>query len=378
VVTFYRSADRISLASFFRFLPRSMRLGVFLPNWVGDVVMATPALRTMRKFVGDDGQLVGIMRPYVAEVLAGTTWLDQRIVYDKPAHRLGVASREVYQSLRAAKLDRIVLLTNSLRTAWMAWRSGARERFGYRGQARSWLLTSRLDQPLADDGGPVATIDGYRQLATAAGCEPTPPRLELATTNADEAAADAVWQKLNLPRGDRVVVLNSGGAYGAAKQWPAEHFAALARRIANDNEFSVLVNCGPSEREIAREIVAKANDRRVVALADEEQLPVGLTKACLKRSRLLVTTDSGPRFFGIAFGRPVVTLFGPTDPIRTATHYDAETCLSLSLDCQPCMARTCPLGHHRCMRDLSVDQVYKVVAKELVARPIPHAAAPSL
>jgi heptosyltransferase-2 len=255
----------------------------------------------------------------------------------------------------------------------MAWRSGAHERFGYRGQARSWLLTDRFDHPLADDGGPAATIDGYRQLATAAGCELTSPLLELATTDADEAAADAVWQRLKLPPGERVIVLNSGGAFGAAKQWPAEHFAALARRIVDHGEFSVLVNCGPSERKIAREIVAQANDPRVASLADEEQLPVGLTKACLRRSRLLVTTDSGPRFFGIAFGRPVVTLFGPTDPIRTATHYDRETCLSLSLDCQPCMARTCPLGHHRCMRDLSVDQVYAVVAKKLAAEPASYA-----
>lgn len=342
-----------------------MRLGVFLPNWVGDVVMSTPALRAMRKFVGDDGQLIGIMRPYVAEVLAGTSWLDQRIIYDKPAKRLAIAGRDVYESLRAAKLDRVVLLTNSLRTAWMAWRSGARERFGYRGQVRSWLLTNRLDQPLAHDGGPLATIDGYRQLSEAAGCEPTSPLLELATTNADEAAADTVWQRLKLPPGNRVVVLNSGGAYGAAKHWPVEHFAELARRIVDGGEYSVLVNCGPSEREIAREIVARSNDHRVVALSDEEQLPVGLTKACLRRSRLLVTTDSGPRFFGIAFGRPVVTLFGPTDPIRTATHYDAETCVSLSLDCQPCMARTCPLVHHRCMRDLPVEMVYRVVAEKL-------------
>src|SRR5262245_49058427 len=194
-----------------------MRLGVFLPNWVGDVVMATPALRTMRKFVGNEGQLIGIMRPYVAEVLAGTTWLDDRIIYDKPKGWLGVATRDVYQSLRAAKLDRVVLLTNSLRTAWMAWGSGARERFGSRGQARTWLLTNGYDQPLAADGGPLATIDGYRQLAEAAGCEATSPRLELATTDEDEAAADAVWQRLRLPTGESVVVLNSGGAFGAAK-----------------------------------------------------------------------------------------------------------------------------------------------------------------
>jgi heptosyltransferase-2 len=342
-----------------------MRLGVFLPNWVGDVVMATPALRAMRKLVGVEGQLIGIMRPYVAEVLAGTSWLDQRIIYDKPTNHLSVASREVYQSLRSAKLDRVVLLTNSLRTAWMAWRSGARERIGYKGQGRSWFLTKRFDQPIARDGGPLATIDSYRQLAEAAGCEPTSPMLELATTNSDEDAANAVWQRLRLPPGDRVVVLNSGGAYGAAKQWPAEHFAELARRIVDGGELAVLVNCGPAERKIAREIAAKANDPRVVSLADVEQLPVGLTKACLRRSRLLVTTDSGPRFFGIAFGRPVVTLFGPTDPVRTETHYDAEICVSLSLDCQPCMARTCPLVHHRCMRDLSVDVVFEAVARAL-------------
>src|SRR5215213_5475514 len=111
-----------------------MRLGVFLPNWIGDVVMATPTLRAMRNFVGDQGVLIGIMRPYVAEVLAGTTWLDGQIIYDKPTNRLSFADRHVYQSMRAARLDRVVLLTNSLRTAWMAWRSGARERFGYRGQ----------------------------------------------------------------------------------------------------------------------------------------------------------------------------------------------------------------------------------------------------
>src|SRR3954469_12570631 len=191
-----------------------MRLGVFLPNWVGDVVMATPALRAMRRFVGEGGRLVGIMRPYVAEVLAGTTWLDEQILYDKPANPFAVASRDTYQTLRAARLDRVILLTNSVRTAWMAWRSGARERFGYRGQGRSLLLTHSFDQPIAHDGGPLATIDGYRQLAKAAGCDPTSARMELGTTEEDEETANAVWSELQLPKGEQVVVLNSGGAFG--------------------------------------------------------------------------------------------------------------------------------------------------------------------
>ncbi|HVT27242.1 MAG TPA: lipopolysaccharide heptosyltransferase II [Lacipirellulaceae bacterium] len=342
-----------------------MRLGVFLPNWVGDVVMATPALRTMRNALGEDGMLIGIMRPYVAEVLAGTNWFDQRILYEKPSRRWKAASHDVYRLLREAKLDRIILLTNSLRTAWIAWRSGARERIGYRGQARAWLVSTAITPLRAEDGGLLPTIEGYLHLAQAAGYKPSSPRLELATTPADEQAADDVWRRLGLPAGERVVVLNSGAAYGSAKQWPSEYFAELARRIVANDTYWVLVNCGPAERDIAGEIASKAKHSRVVSLAGVPQLPVGLTKACMRRSRMLVTTDSGPRYFGIAFGRPVVTLFGPTDPRRTETHYPAESCVSLSLECQPCMERTCPLVHHRCMRELSVEMVYEAVSKAL-------------
>lgn len=344
-----------------------MRLGVFLPNWVGDVVMATPAIRALRGLVGPNGQLIGVMRPYVAEVLAGTTWWDEQIVYEKPDTRFRVALPNAYRALRAARFDCVVVLTNSLRTAWMAWRSGARERIGYRGDGRAWLLTKRIKMPRGDDGGPLPTIDGYLNLAQAAGCERASPRLELATTAADERAADAVWERLGLPAGERVVVFNTGGAYGPAKHWPAEYFADLAQRVVKSGEHFVLINCGPGERDEVRAIAAQANDSRVVTLADIEQLPVGLTKACMRRSRLLVTTDSGPRYFGVAFGLPVVTLFGPTDPRCTATHYAGESCLSLSLDCQPCMARSCPLGHHRCMRELAVETVYDAVAERLAA-----------
>lgn len=345
-----------------------MRLGIFLPNWVGDVVMATPAVRAIRRHVGPEGHVVGIMRPYVARVLDGTSWLDSTVLHEKRPSSPEYAWRSAVRKLRAEKLDRIVLLTNSARTAWLAWWSGARETIGYGGHLRNWLLTQPLPAPRQSPNGPLLpTIDSYLNLASVAGCAPEPPRLELATTPEDERAADAVWKRLGLPAGDRVVVLNSGSAYGAAKDWPVEHFAELARRIVSDWDYHVLVNCGPSERRIASEIVTLAGDRRVVGLADFEHLPIGLTKACIRRGRLLVSTDSGPRFIGIAFGKPVVTLFGPTDPEATRIAYERERCLWLSLDCHPCMERTCPLGHHRCMRDLSPERVYGAVAAQLQA-----------
>jgi heptosyltransferase II len=344
-----------------------MRLGVFLPNWVGDVIMATPALRALRRHLGGGGQLIGVMRPYVADVLAGKSWFDETIIYDKSSNQFGFPGRQVIRDLQDARLDSILLLTNSLRTAWMSWRSGARERIGFRNEARSFLLTKPIRQPLAPNGNPAPTVEGYLHLTSILGCPEEPATLELTTIEEDERAADAVWQRFGLPSGDRVIVLNSGGAFGAAKQWPAEYFAELARRLVSGGQFSVLVNCGPSEREIAKMIATAANHPRVVTLADCPDLPFGLTKACIRRSRLLITTDSGPRYFGIAFKRPVVTLFGPTDPLRTLLPYPQETSLCLALDCQPCMKRTCPLKHHRCMRDLTVENVHRAV-NQLLAR----------
>jgi heptosyltransferase-2 len=342
-----------------------MRIGVFLPNWVGDVIMATPAVRALRKLAGPQGRVVGIMRRYVSDVLDGTSLLDDTILYDKSTHWLSFPKRDVLRNLRDAQLDCVVLLTNSMRTAWMAWRSGARERIGFRNEARSLLLTKAISQPLANTGVAMPAVDSYLHLTRIAGCSAEPATLELATNEDDERAADIVWKKLGLPTGERVIVLNSGGAFGAAKLWPAEYFAELANRLVTKGGFSVLINCGPAEREIARTIIKQANDPRVVSLADCEELPVGLTKACIRRSRLLVTTDSGPRYIGVAFNRPVVTLFGPTDPRLTELPYEREVSLSMALDCQPCMARTCPLKHHRCMRELSVDRVYAAVDDSL-------------
>jgi heptosyltransferase-2 len=241
----------------------------------------------------------------------------------------------------------------------MARQSGAKQRVGAVRNLRGPLLTTKVYEPRCGWRRlPLSTIDGYMQVALAAGCDWEPPTFELATTSADETAADETWRRLNLPVDGPVAVFNTGGAFGAAKDWPGEYLADLARRLVQQQNMSVLINCGPAERLAAKKIVEQAANSRVVSMADEPELPIGLTKAVVRRSSLLVSTDSGPRFFGIAFGVPVVTLFGPTSTRLTRTYSPLEISVSLDLDCQPCMKRTCPLKHHKCMRDLSVDRVY--------------------
>lgn len=345
-----------------------MKIGVFIPNWIGDAAMCTPALRALRQHYGPDVQLIGIMRSYVADVLAGTPWLDGRILFHPRSPNPAERTWPTLRAMRRARFDAVVMFTNSFRTAVLAWASGSPTRVGFVRNSRGWFLTHKLYPPrFGVRRLPSPAIDAYLQLVCALGCETQSPRLELATLAADEAAADTVWKKWNLPPGNEVVVLNSSGAYGAAKHWPNEYFSQLAARIAIEQGLAVVVICGPDEQKVAGEIARAANHPRVVSLADEPH-SIGLTKACIRRSRLMVTTDSGPRFFAVAFRVPVVTLFGPTDPAWTRTYYEREICLQHAVPCGPCGKRNCPLVHHDCMRLLSVDRVYAAVARQLAVR----------
>lgn len=336
-----------------------MKIAVFLPNWVGDAVMATPALRALRRhFAG--AEIVGIHRPQVADVLTGLDLLDRSLLHDPHGDRRRNSGLRFCARLWRERFDMAVLLPNSLHTAWLARLSGAKRRVGMDRDGRGWLLTDRIaPQPKET---PHPAIDEYLRIAAHLGCGNLTRRTELATTAEDEANLARFWEKQDIGLRQRgYVCLNPGGAFGSAKHWPAESFAALARRIVQELHKTVLVLCGPSEQEIARAIVRHAHHRGVVSLANGP-LSIGLTKAAVRSCDLLVTTDSGPRHFAAPFDVPVVTLFGPTHIAWSETFYERAVHVQLDMDCGPCQERTCPLGHHRCMRELTPDRVFEEAA----------------
>jgi heptosyltransferase-2 len=199
-------------------------------------------------------------------------------------------------------------------------------------------------------------VDHYLDIVNVLGCQARSKSLELATTRQEEAAADHVWEQFGWGPHEEVVVLNTGGAYGAAKTWPAEHFSNLARWLVLHRDLRVLFLCGPAERDAVAWICQHAHHRHIKSLARQE-LSIGLSKACVRRARLMVTTDSGPRHFAAAFAVPTVSLFGPTDPRWSHNYLGAAINLQLDVDCGPCAKRICPLEHHRCMQDLTVNHV---------------------
>ncbi len=234
---------------------------------------------------------------------------------------------------------------------------------GFDRELRGWLLTDRV--PPKSKAVPHPVLEEYNRLAMTLGCEDPGTQMRLGVTAEDLARLERFWTKQ--PQGLRergVVVFNSGGAFGPAKNWPRESFANLARKVVDELGQTVLVVCGPAERDEARWIATQARRPNVLTLADEP-LSVGLTKAAIRAADLLVTTDSGPRHFAAPFGVPTVTLYGPTHIAWSDTHDPRAIALQIAVDCGPCQQRACPQGHHRCMRELSVDLVFDAVRRQL-------------
>lgn len=304
-----------------------LRIVVVCPSWVGDVVMATPALRLIRSAL--PGATLALMaKPGAAPMLEGLDLYDELITM----HPGGVMGhKHSATKLRHRSFDTALLLTNSFSTALIVRMAGIPRRMGYDRDARHLLLTHRLIAPKADDGqwAIVPAVDYYWHAATAliqlgtdkplddlqpanelgAHRLPAATYMELHATEADRAKADEVLQ--NADAFDRpYAVLNPGGN-NPAKRWPAERFANLADHLESEHRLRVLINGGPSEAELARSIASMAKTEP--AVLPELGTTLGSLKSIIGRASILVTNDTGPRHIAAAMGVPLVTLFGPTD-----------------------------------------------------------------
>lgn len=339
----------------------STTICLVLPNWIGDVVMATPTIRAIAEHFGDDANIIGVMRPYVAQVLDGTPWIRSRVFHDPYARDARLHSLPVVRQLRRSGIDTVVLLSNSFRTGAIAWLSGAHRRVGYRRYGRGLLLTHGV-KPCRQGRTftPISAVDYYLDLAERLNCPVRSKQLELACTPTGESHANRLWQKWGWKESTRVVTLCPAGIYGKTKHWPTEHFASLARLVATQLDSRVLVTCGPAEVEGARRIAELADHSGVVSLADEP-ISIELTKSCIQRSQLVVSTDSGPRHIAAAFSKPTLALFGSTDPRWSANYNPQEVQLSRSVECSPCGKRVCPFGDYRCMKELTPGMAFDAI-----------------
>jgi heptosyltransferase-2 len=312
------------------------RLVILSPNWLGDAVMALPAVADVRR-EWPRADLIVAARPAVAPLF--------RIV----AEVNGVIDVERLDD----GFDAALLLPNSFRSVLLAARAGIAERWGYRTQWRAPLLTRAIVPTRG-----VHQAEYYQHLVHALGIPngPIEPRLEVPQTVREIGArllAGVGWKP-----GAPLVALAPGAAYGGAKRWPSGSFAELARTLAADGVQCVMIGTAadaPAAAEVARM-------SSVLDLVGKTDLPT--LAGVLVNCRALVTNDSGAMHLAAAAGVAVTAVFGPTDERATRPLGDAHRVLTHPVWCRPCMLRECPIDH-RCMRGITAADVASSARRDL-------------
>ncbi len=328
-------------------------VAVLAPNWLGDAVMALPAIADLRRRF-PSARIVVAARRSVADLFRLVAFVDEIINQDAEA-------------LRASGADVALLLPNSFASAWLVRRAGIAERWGYATDWRGWLLTRAVRRPK----GSRHQGAYYQHLVGALGIEIGP--LEPALAIPDDAVTSA--RRLLVDRGwnnERpLVVLAPGAAYGTAKRWIPSYVSRLINDLVQQGRTCVLVGSradAPTTRDI-RSGVDEANRAQVIDVSGETSLEI--LAAILSLARACVSNDSGAMHLAGAVGTPLVALFGPTRESETAPLTRAggrAEVLTHQVWCRPCMLRECPIDH-RCMTGIDPSRVLVSVKRLLGSDP---------
>jgi heptosyltransferase-2 len=336
-------------------------LAVRAPNWVGDVVMATPVFECLRQNL-PAAHIIGVLRKDTQGIVKDSPWFDELVDGDDKSW---AGFQRMRRQIRARAPQAAILLTYSFRSALTMRLSGVRRIYGYRRQGRSLLLT----------GGPTAARQGritipspmtecYLGLCRWLGLTlPERSRPTLYIGEELSRRGELLLKKHGVGPGDFLVGLTPGAKFGSSKCWPAEYFGELAEMCQEKLKAKILLFYGPGEEDIARAI--RQQTRADLMDVHDDGLDLEILKPLVKRCNLLITNDTGPRHYAVAFEVPVVVLMGPTDPRYTNANLERTIVMRKELDCSPCHKRVCP-RQHECMREIRPADVF-AAAERLVS-----------
>jgi len=334
-----------------RGVPRTL---VISPNWIGDAVMAQPLLRLLKQRHPE--RPIDVLAPgWVAPVWRAMREVDTVLEAPFRHGALQLRERREYaKMLRTRGYEDAYVLPNTLKFALIPWLAGIPKRVGYKGEMRYGLLNV-IHHDNRDKPRPMVSF--YAALADAPARDAPPPSalprpaLEVSAERVAEVALH-----LGLSIKHPLVLFAPGAEFGSAKRWPASHFAELAKAIKGERgEAQIALMGSPKDKDVCDEIVS---------LVPGETILAGVTKldeavALIAGASAMVSNDSGLLHIASALNRPIVAIYGPTDPLHAPPFSDVAKSIFLGIECSPCKERECPLGHHRCMRDISAGMVWE-------------------
>lgn len=339
---------------------------VWMPNWIGDVVFALPTVQALRAHF-PQSRITAVVRPPSHEFLNHHPDIDSVIkIPFSEKDGLGTQVRFA-RSLKKYRFDGVILFPHSLRSAFLAYLSGARWRLGYATEARGCLLTHAV--PVAQDSKTVHAVEYYLPLVAPLGITRVARNFRPMVTEEHMNLYAKHFQDLGIQNDDFVVAVQPG-ASKPQKRWHAERFGILCQRLAREKKITIVLLGSNDEKEMIEQIKRSCREDRVVtAIGLNLHLVLGL----LQRCQLLIANDSGIMNLGAMVGTPLVAIFGPGSVLTSDPVIDPEKkeIVTKNYSCSPCRQnffKECDPSPHQkpyCIEDITVNDVAEAVERIL-------------
>ncbi len=330
-----------------------------MPNWVGDLVMATPILAEVRKKFPRAHITAMCIKP-ICELLEQDENIDELFCFSKQKFSFDRrdAKKNIIEKLKAGEYDLGILLTNSFSSAWWFWQGKIKRRIGFKDHFRSFLLTDGVAIP--ENKEKMHQVEIYKKLLKPLGITSSDALPKIYLSDEEIKRAKELLYQRGYEDKRPLIGINPGAAYGEAKCWPPERFSEVARKIREKEDYNVVFFGDGKTAPLVKEITSGL-DERVINLA-------GLTSlrelaSIIQTCDVLLTNDSGPMHIAAALGTEVVALFGSTNDTKTGP-YKKGGVINKKVKCSPCYKRTCPIDFS-CMTSIQVDEVIELIKKHV-------------
>ncbi len=327
-----------------------MKIVVRAPNWIGDSILALPAVRSLSKNF-PEAQIWIAAKHWVKDLFQSYDFIKE--IIPLPAANDIKSLRRSAKIIKAFHFDTGVLLTNSFGSALLFYLAKIPHRWGYSRDGRGFLLTRKVSLKRKNHSH---QADYYMTLISELGMKTHSPKLFLPLTQEEKEEARKLLLSNGIELERPLIILNPGASYGPAKRWPAQNYAELGRLLQERNKASILITGAADEDELARTIASFLGTKPLVLTG---QTDLRRLAGLISQSALFVTNDSGPMHMANALGVPVIAIFGPTDPSTTGPFQDPAVVIKKDTVCWPCSYRECPFDH-RCMTAITPEEIFTV------------------
>jgi len=322
-------------------------------NWIGDVIMTLPAVASIRKTM-PEATITVLAKPWVADIYRLSPHVDEVITFQRPGRHDGLGGLlKLAAELKEKKFDGTILLQNAIQAAIITLTARIPVRAGYNSDGRGLLLTHAVQRTGAIRK--VHQIDYYLEMLKALGFQSAGHDVTLPVRKDDRARAEEILFGYGVEKGETVIGMAPGAAYGPAKMWLPDRFAALADRLIDRHNAPVLLFGSAGDRAQTDRIEGQAKGK-LINLAGATDLMGAV--ALIARCNLFISNDSGLMHLAGALGVPLVAIFGSTNPATTSPVGEKSVIVHKNVSCSPCLKKTCPTDF-RCMKLIEVDDVYE-------------------